>query len=80
MTVEVIRLDSNGRLYLPSSIRKKLRSREFYIEERDGEIVLIPVKKKIEKYWGIVKGENLTAEEIDRIVEEETGKLLRDEL
>ena len=80
MTVEVARLDDNGRLYLPASIRKKLRSREFYIEERDGEIVLIPIRKKIEKYWGIFKGENLTAEEIDRIVEEETEKLLRDEL
>ncbi|WP_297508430.1 AbrB/MazE/SpoVT family DNA-binding domain-containing protein [Thermococcus sp.] len=80
MTVEVVRLDDNGRLYLPASIRKKLRSREFYIEERNGEIVLVPVRKKIEKYWGIFKGENLTAEEIDRIAEEETEKLLRDEL
>ncbi|WP_456366556.1 AbrB/MazE/SpoVT family DNA-binding domain-containing protein [Thermococcus sp.] len=80
MTVEVARLDDNGRLYLPASIRKKLRSREFYIEERNGEIVLVPVRKKIEKYWGIFKGENLTAEEMDRIVEEETEELLRDEL
>ncbi|WP_297488488.1 AbrB/MazE/SpoVT family DNA-binding domain-containing protein [Thermococcus sp.] len=76
MTVEVARLDDNGRLYLPASIRKKLRSREFYIEERNGEIVLVPVRKKIEKYWGIFKGENLTAEEMDRIVEEETEELL----
>ncbi len=80
MTVEVVRLDDNGRLYLPASIRRKLRSKEFYIEERNGEIVLVPVRKKIEKYWGIFKGENLTAEEMDRIVEEETEKLLRDEL
>ena len=80
MTGEVVRLDDNGRLYLPASIRKKLRSREFYIEERNGEIVLVPVRKKIEKYLGIFKGEKLTAEEMDRIVEEETEKLLRDEL
>ena len=80
MTGKVVRLDDNGRLYLPASIRKKLRSREFYIEERNGEIVLVPVRKKIEKYWGIFKGEKLTAEEMDRIVEEETEKLLRDEL
>ncbi len=80
MEAEVARLDRNGRLYLPASIRKKLRSKEFYIEERKGEIVLVPIRKKIEKYWGIFKGENLTAEEMDRIVEEETEKLLRDEL
>ncbi len=80
MTIEVVRLDDNGRLYLPASIRKKLRSKEFYIEERNGEIVLVPIRKKIEKYWGIFKGENLSAEEMDRIVEEETEKLLRDEL
>lgn len=80
MTVEVVRLDDNGRLYLPASIRRKLRSREFYIEERNGEIVLVPVRKKIDKYWGIFKGENLTAEEMDRIVEEETEKILMGEL
>ncbi|WP_297550157.1 AbrB/MazE/SpoVT family DNA-binding domain-containing protein [Thermococcus sp.] len=80
MPVEIARLDDNGRLYLPASIRKKLRSKEFYIEERNGEIILVPIRKKIEKYWGIFKGEDLTAEEIDKIVEEETEKLLRDEL
>ncbi|WP_297467202.1 AbrB/MazE/SpoVT family DNA-binding domain-containing protein [Thermococcus sp.] len=80
MPVEIARLDDNGRLYLPASIRKKLRSKEFYIEERNGEIILVPIRKRIEKYWGIFKGEDLTAEEIDKIVEEETEKLLRDEL
>ncbi|WP_297464857.1 transcriptional regulator [Thermococcus sp.] len=80
MTVEVARLDDNGRLYLPTSIRKKLRSREFYIEEHEGKLILIPVREKLMKYRGIFKGESLTAEEMDRIVEEETEKLLRDEL
>lgn len=80
MSLEVVRLDENGRLYLPASLRKRLKAREFYIEERNGEIVLIPVRKKIEKYWGIVKGEKLSPEEIDRVVDKETEKLLRDEL
>ncbi|NJF25697.1 AbrB/MazE/SpoVT family DNA-binding domain-containing protein [Thermococcus sp. Bubb.Bath] len=80
MGTEVVRLDENGRLYLPASLRKKLKVKEFYIEERNGEIVLIPVRKKIEKYWGIVKGEKLNAEEINRVIEKETEKLLRDEL
>ena len=39
-----------------------------------------PVREKLMRYFGIFSGENLTAEEIDRIVEEETEKLLRDEL
>ncbi|WP_367884029.1 AbrB/MazE/SpoVT family DNA-binding domain-containing protein [Thermococcus sp. JCM 11816] len=71
MSIEVVRLDENGRLYLPASLRKRLKAKEFYVEERDGEIILIPVRKKIEKYWGgIVKGgEKLNAEEIDRIIE-----------
>jgi bifunctional DNA-binding transcriptional regulator/antitoxin component of YhaV-PrlF toxin-antitoxin module len=80
MRAEVVRLDENGRLYLPASLRKKLKAKEFYIEERGEEIVLVPVRKKIEKYWGIVKGERLNAEEIDRVIEEETEKLMRDEL
>ncbi|WP_297498930.1 transcriptional regulator [Thermococcus sp.] len=80
MTMEVARLDENGRLYLPAAIRKKLRSREFYIEEHEGKLILIPVREKLMEYRGIFKGENLTSEEMDKIVEKETEKLLRDEL
>ena len=39
-----------------------------------------PVREKLMRYFGIFKGDNLTAEEIDRIVGEETEKLLRKEL
>ncbi|WP_232460701.1 AbrB/MazE/SpoVT family DNA-binding domain-containing protein [Thermococcus barossii] len=80
MTVEVVRLDDNGRIYLPASVRKNLRSREFYVEEKDGRIILIPVREKLMKYRGTFRGENLTGEEIDEIVKEETEKLLRGEL
>ena len=80
MTVEIVKIDKNGRIYLPASLRKKFGTESFYVEERDDEIVLIPVRKRIKKYYGIFKGENLSAEEIDRLIEEETEKLLRDEL
>ncbi len=68
MSTEVVRLDENGRLYLPVSLRKKLKVKEFYVEERNGEIVLIPVRKKIEKYWGIVKGEKLNARRLTELL------------
>ncbi|WP_258084787.1 AbrB/MazE/SpoVT family DNA-binding domain-containing protein [Thermococcus thermotolerans] len=80
MTAEIVKVDKNGRIYLPASLRKKFGVTSFYVEERGDEIVLIPVRKRIGKYYGIFRGENLSPEEIDRLIEEETEKLLRDEL
>ncbi|ASJ15704.1 transcriptional regulator [Thermococcus chitonophagus] len=80
MKVEIVKVDKNGRIYLPASLRKKFGNGPFYIVERDNEIVLIPIRKKIEKYYGIFRGKNLSAEEMDKIIEEETEKLLREEL
>ncbi|WP_297521797.1 hypothetical protein [Thermococcus sp.] len=37
-------------------------------------------KEKPIKYWGIFKGENLTAGEMDRVVEEETERLPEEKL
>ncbi len=37
-------------------------------------------KKRLTKYYGVFKGENLSAEGIDELIEEETEKLLREEL
>ncbi|WP_456421885.1 AbrB/MazE/SpoVT family DNA-binding domain-containing protein [Thermococcus sp.] len=80
MTAEIVKVDRNGRIYLPASLRKKFGVTSFYVEDRGDEIVLIPVRKRIRKYYGIFKGENLSAEEIDQLIDEETEKLLRDEL
>ena len=80
MTTEIVKVDKNGRIYLPASLRKKLGVGSFYVEERGDEIVLIPVRRRIRKYYGIFKGENLSAEEIDQLIEEETEQLLRDKL
>jgi len=80
MGTEIVKVDRNGRIYLPASLRKKLQVDSFYVEERGDEIVLIPVRKRIRKYYGIFRGENLSAEEIDQLIEEETEQLLRDEL
>ena len=57
--MEVVRLDDNGRVYIPASIRRRLRSREFYVEEKDGRIILIPVGEKLMKYRGIFRGKAL---------------------
>ncbi len=44
-------------------------------------IVLRPIRKKIEKYYGIVKVDrHLTVEEIEKKAEELTLKAVRDEL
>ena len=48
------------------------------MKERADE--LPSVREKPMKYWGIFEGENLSAEEIDRIVEEETENLLMKKL
>ena len=37
-------------------------------------------EKKLTRYYGVFKGENLSAEEIDKLIEEETEKLLRGEV
>ncbi len=80
MRIEIVRMDKNGRIYLPASLRKRFKAESFYVEEREGEIVLIPVRKKLKKYYGMFRGKNLSAGEIDRLIEEETEKLLREEL
>jgi len=80
MTTEIVKVDKNGRIYLPASLRKKFGTGSFYVEERGDGIVLIPVRKRVRKYYGIFKGENLSAEEIDQLIEEGTEQLLRDEL
>ncbi|GAB6102504.1 hypothetical protein JCM16138_17270 [Thermococcus atlanticus] len=80
MRMEIVRMDKNGRIYLPASLRKRFKAESFYVEEREGEIVLIPVRKKLKKYYGMFRGKNLSAREIDRLIEAETEKLLREEL
>ncbi|MCD6525191.1 MAG: hypothetical protein J7K48_09460 [Thermococcus sp.] len=37
-------------------------------------------EKKLTRYYGVFKGENLSAEGIDKLIDEETEKLLRGEL
>ena len=37
-------------------------------------------KEKLMKYWGIFTSESLTAGEMDRVVEEETERLLEEKL
>ncbi|WP_161937366.1 hypothetical protein [Pyrococcus kukulkanii] len=39
-----------------------------------------PLRRKIEEYYGIFKGEYLSPEEIDGLIREETEKLLRNKL
>ena len=53
------------------SLIMKLEKRRFPEENTE---------KKLTRYYGVFKGENLSAEEIDKLIEEETEKLLKMEL
>ena len=77
----IVSMDSQGRIYIPSEIRRKIRSKKFELTVEDDKIVLKPIKINIEKYYGIVKVDrHLTVEEIEKIAEELTLKAVRDEL
>lgn len=77
----IAEVDGSGRIYLPASIRRAVQSRRFLVHLEGDRIVLIPLKPAIEKYYGVAKPATYTsAEEIDRAVELETGKAIREDL
>ena len=77
----LVSMDSQGRIYIPSEIRKKIGSKKFELSVEGDKIILKPIKRKIEKYYGIVKVDrHLTLEEIEEKAEELTLRAVRDEL
>ncbi len=50
---EIIQMDKNGRVVIPGKIRKKFRTRKFFLEVNEDRIQLIPVKS-LESLFGTV--------------------------
>jgi len=73
MHVEVVEMDSNGRIYLPVSIRRRLKARRFRAFVQEDKLVLIPIDLE-ELYGAFAPALYQTAEEIDRAVEGESAK------
>ena len=73
-----VRLDASGRLYLPSELRAKTSTSEYAAELKDdGTILLRPIiADPVEEYYGSVKSQDMSPEEIDAKIKEEVKKRL----
>ncbi|MEM2275849.1 MAG: transcriptional regulator [Thermoproteota archaeon] len=79
--VETVTMDGQGRIYLPASIRQKVKSNHFIIEVKEDTVILKPFRPSVEKFYGIAKPAKLiSAEEIDEAVKDEAEKALRKEV
>ncbi len=78
----IVSIDSQGRIYIPAEIRNKIKSKKFELTVEGDRIILRPIKKKIEEYYGIVKVDEyyLTLEEIEEKAKELTARAVRGEL
>ncbi|WP_457550007.1 AbrB/MazE/SpoVT family DNA-binding domain-containing protein [Archaeoglobus sp.] len=66
----IVSIDSQGKIYIPSEIRRNIGSKKFELSVEGDKIILKPIKRKIEKYYGIVKVERpLTLEDIEEKAE-----------
>jgi len=79
--MEVVEMNGSGRLYIPASIRRRIPWRRFRIEVDGDRIVLTPIRPAVDKYYGIVAPARFTEpEEINRVAEAETRRLLEKDL
>jgi len=79
--MEVVEIDGSGRLYIPASIRRRLPWKRFKIEVEGDQLILIPAKPAVDKYYGIAAPARFTSpEEIDDAAAVETERLLRKDL
>ena len=77
----IVSMDTQGRIYIPAEVRNKIKSKKFELTVEGDKIILKPIKKKIEKYYGIVRVEkHLTVKEIEEKAEKLTFKAVRNEL
>ena len=72
-TQEIVEMDDRGRILIPSSIRKRLKSRMFSIQLlSEGALLLKPIREEIEglggKYRGVIKASSF--EELEEAQEE----------
>jgi len=79
--MEIVEIDSSGRLYIPASVRRKVPWRRFRIEVEGDRLVLIPVRPAVDKYYGVAAPARFTSpEEIDDAAALKTKKLFRKDL
>ncbi len=77
----IVSMDPQGRIYIPAEVRNKIKSKKFKLTVEGDKIILKPIKKKIEKYYSIVRVEkHLTVEKIEEKAKELIIKAVRDEL
>jgi len=75
---EIIRMDEEGRIYIPKKMRKTMESKIFHIREEKGEYVLQPIHAT-EKGKGIFTVKK-PIENIDEKIKKYSQELLKDEL
>jgi len=78
---ETVTMDGQGRIYLPTALRRKVKGDRFVVEVKGDALILKPFNPSVEKFYGIARPARLvTAEEIDEAVKNETGKALRKDI
>ncbi|MBO3800006.1 MAG: transcriptional regulator [Candidatus Brockarchaeota archaeon] len=78
---EFARMDGQGRIYLPASIRQKVKGDCFIVEVRGDVVILKPLHFPVEKFYGIARPAKLvSAEEIDEAVKYESEKAVRKDI
>lgn len=78
---ESVTMDGQGRIYLPTSIRQRIKCNRFTVEISEDALILKPFRPSVEKFYGIAKPAKLvSAEEIDEAVRDETEKALRKDI
>jgi len=65
----IVQMDEQGRIYIPSSIREKLKSKRYILRIENNSLILIPIsiEDKIKKLRGLIKvDKHLSLEEIEK--------------
>jgi len=75
----VVEVDSEGRVYLPASVRRAVPFKRFIVRVEGERIVLVPVK--VGEHYGAAKPAAYdTAEQIDEAVVRETERVLEEDV
>ncbi|MEM2936262.1 MAG: transcriptional regulator [Candidatus Bathyarchaeia archaeon] len=74
-------MDGQGRIYLPASIRQKVKGDRFTVEVKGDTVILKAFRPSVEKFYGIARPAKLvSAEEIDEAVKDESEKAFRKDI
>ncbi|MBU7027885.1 MAG: transcriptional regulator [Theionarchaea archaeon] len=75
---KIVKMDEQGRIYLPKELREKMKERVFMVKEEKGTFVFEPVDMAQEGR-GIFKAKE-PIDNIDEKIEQYTRELVKDEL